>query len=331
MCKCRRKGDSPLKLSVLISTRNRAHAIAGCLDSIAASLANAAPLDAEIVVVDNGSEDATSAIVKQRATATAFPVRLLFEPRVGMSVARNLALRTAKGELLVFIDDDCHMSKEYVSQLLHHDANDGDELVLRGGRIELGDPTDLPLTIKTTPTPLRFNRRMNPAMNPTRHNPIIAQLSGCNITMRRAVVERLGPYDERFGPGAIIPSAEDADYVIRAYLADITLEYVPDMTVFHYHGRKQKSVGYKLMRSYSIGAGALYAKYFFKHPNLCRPVLWDVNAAIKEILSGSNTYLPVIGFSHKHKAAYCVSGAVRYFLTCARLAVTSTPQSPRQR
>jgi glycosyltransferase involved in cell wall biosynthesis len=40
-------------------------------------------------------------------------------------VARNLALRTAKGELLAFIDDDCRMSKEYVSQLLHHDANDG--------------------------------------------------------------------------------------------------------------------------------------------------------------------------------------------------------------
>jgi GT2 family glycosyltransferase len=320
-----------LKLSVLISTRNRAHAIAGCLDSIAASLANAAPLDAEIVVVDNGSEDATSAIVKQRATETDFPVRLLSEPRVGMSAARNLALRAAKGELLAFIDDDCHMSKEYVSQLLHHDANDGDELVLRGGRIELGDPTDLPLTIKTTPTSLRFNRRMSPAMNPISHNPIIAQLSGCNLTMRRAVVERLGLYDERFGPGAIIPSAEDADYVIRAYLADITLEYVPDMTVFHYHGRKQKSVGYKLMRSYAIGAGAVYAKYLFKHPNLCRPVLWDVNAAIKEILSGSNTFLPVIGFSHKHKAAYSVSGAVKYFLTCARLAATSIPQSPRER
>jgi GT2 family glycosyltransferase len=316
---CRRKEDSPLKLSVLISTRNRAHAIAGCLDSIAASLAEAAPLDAEIVVVDNGSEDATSAIVKQRATATAFPVRLLFEPRVGMSVARNLALRTAKGELLAFIDDDCHMSKQYVSQLLHHDANDGEELVLRGGRIELGDPTDLPLTIKTTPTSLRFNRRMNPAMNPTRHDTIIGHCSGCNLTMRRTVVERLGPYDERFGPGAIIPSAEDADYLFRAYLADITLEYVPDMTVFHYHGRKQKSDGYKLMRSYSIGSGALYAKYLFKHPNLCRPVLWDVKAAIKEILSGSNTLSPFVGFSHKHKAAYALSGAVRYFLTCARL------------
>jgi hypothetical protein len=44
-----------MRLSVVVATRDRAHAIAGCLDSIAAALANAAPLDAEIVVVDNAS------------------------------------------------------------------------------------------------------------------------------------------------------------------------------------------------------------------------------------------------------------------------------------
>jgi len=46
-----------------------------------------------------------------------------------------------------------------------------------------------------------------------------------------------------------------------------------------------------------------------------RPVLWEVKAAIKEMLSGSNTLSPFVGFSHKHKAAYVVSGAVKYFLT----------------
>lgn len=53
------------------------------------------------------------------------------------------------------------------------------------------------------------------------------------MATRRAVVERLGPFDERFGAGSkIIPSGGDTDYICRAYLADISLEYVPDMTVF---------------------------------------------------------------------------------------------------
>jgi GT2 family glycosyltransferase len=301
-----------MKLSVIVSTRNRAHAIGSSLDSIAASVAHAAPLDAEIVVVDNGSTDNTAEIVKQWTSRSPFPVRLLFEPKPGLSRAHNRALRTAQGELFAFTDDDCRLSKDYVKDLLRHDAGDGDELVLRGGRIELGDPTDLPLTIKTTATPTRFNRQ---APNFTTHDRIIGQISGCNMAMRRAVFERLGTFDERFGPGAVITSGSDADYVLRAYISGITIEYVPNMSVFHHHGRKQKLAGYKVMRGYAIGAGALYAKYVFKHPHLCRPFLWDVKAAIKEVLSGSNTYYPVVGFSFKHKVAYGLRGAVRYLLT----------------
>jgi glycosyltransferase involved in cell wall biosynthesis len=310
-----------MKLSVIVSTRNRAHAIVGCLDSIAASLAKAAPLDAEIVVVDNGSQDATSRIVEQWATSSAFPVRLLVEPRPGLSVARNRALRTAQGELLVFTDDDCRLSQEYVNDLLGHDAADT-EPVLRGGRVELGDHTDLPITIKTTTTRQRFNRRTNPATDDC----IVGQINGCNMTMRRALVEKLGPFDERFGVGSSIESSEDSDYLFRAYIAGFTLEYVPDMTVFHYHGRKQKPVGYKLYRGYSIGTGAIYAKYFFKQPNLCLPFYWDIKKSIKEIVSGTNLFYPGIGFSFKHKVAYAVLGAMRYLLISQR-----TQPRPAQR
>ena len=299
---------------MIVATRNRAHAIAGCLDSIAASLAKAAPLDAEIVVVDNGSKDGTSRIVEQWATGCAFPVRLLVEPRAGLAVAHNRALRTAQGELLVFTDDDCCLSKEYVNDLLRHDAADT-EPVLRGGRIELGDPTDLPITIRTTTTRKRLNRRTNPAT----HDSIVGRIMGCNMTMRRALVERLGPFDERFGEGASSESCEDSEYQFRAYLAGFTLEYVPDMTVFHYHGRKQKAVGYKLFRAYSIGTGALYAKYFFKQPSLCLPFYWDIKKSIKEIVFGTNLFCPVTGFSFKHKVAYAVLGAVRFLLISQRV------------
>lgn len=303
-----------MDLSVIVATRNRAGSIAGCLDSIASALSNASPITAEIVVVDNGSKDDTSAVVKRWSETSAFPVRLLVEPRSGYSVALNCALRAAQGRLLAFTDDDCRMSQTYVNELLRHYANDTG-LVLRGGRIELGDPADLPLTIKTDPVPMRWNRQMNSA----RHISLCGQILGANMTMPRPVVERLGPFDERFGPGqgSIIPNGGDSDYIFRAYLADITIEYVPDMTVFHYHGRKQSSVGHALMRDYSIANGALFAKYFLKDPNLCRLFAWDTKSAIKEIVSGKNTFMPIIGFSHKDKVACGVLGAVRY-LTKAR-------------
>jgi glycosyltransferase involved in cell wall biosynthesis len=296
-----------MKLSVIVSTRNRAAKIRPCLDSIATALAKAALPDAEIVVVNNGSTDNTSEIVKAWAFACPFPVCLAYEPRRGISYARNQSLKSARGELLAFTDDDCRLSADYITDLLRHDAADT-EPILRGGRVELGDQTDLPITIKNTSTRQRFNRHTNPATTDC----IVGQISGCNMAMRRAVADLIGPFDERLGAGAIIPSAEDSDYHFRAYLAGITLEYVPDMVVSHHHGRKHKAVGYKLYRDYTLGTGALYAKYFFTQAGLCRPFLWDLNKSLQEILTGTNLFLPAIGFSFKHKVAYSILGAVKY-------------------
>jgi len=302
-----------MKLSVIVSTRNRAHAITGCLASIVAAFAAASPLDAEIVVVDNGSQDQTSAIVQQWASGSPFPVQLLSEPKAGLSRAQNRAVRAAQGEILAFTDDDCRLSEDYVNDLLRHDAADT-ELVLRGGRIELGDPTDLPLTIKTTPERIRWSRRMNSA----RHQPISGQINGCNMTMRRALVEKLGPFDERFGPGAIIPSGGDTDYLFRAYLADCALEYVPDMTVQHHHGRKTPAEGRRLLQNYLLSNGAEYVKHGRADLNLCRPFYWDLKNAVIEILRGGKSTTGVPYFSHRDKVLCTIRGALRYYIHFSR-------------
>jgi len=85
--------------------------------------------------------------------------------------------------------------------------------VLRGGRIEPGEPTDLPLTINT----VEQGRRWCRAMNSVRHCQISGWIQGCNMAMRRNLVDRLGLFDEAFGPGAHICTAEDTEYIFRAY------------------------------------------------------------------------------------------------------------------
>jgi len=80
-------------------------------------------------------------------------------------------------------------------------------------------------------------------------------------------------FNEDLGPGTPIDGGEDTDYFYRAYLANATLEYVPDMTVFHHHGRKTSADGKKLMIGYMIGTGAIYARYLLKHPNFADRLL----------------------------------------------------------
>jgi hypothetical protein len=67
------------------------------------------------------------------------------------------------------------------------------------------------------------------------------------------------------------------------------------------------------MRRYMIANGAMSVKYLLKHPNFCRPLYWDLKHILKEIVTGKNTYLPEIGFSHRNKLACIARGAGRYF------------------
>jgi glycosyltransferase involved in cell wall biosynthesis len=271
-------------------------------------LSHASPLDAEIVVVDNASDDDTSELLAQWSYKSPFPMQILYEPKKGLAHARNRAIHAARGTLLAFTDDDCRLSKEYIKELLRHDAEDT-TLVLRGGSVVLGDPNDLPLSIRYTPTVVRRSLDQNSA----RYENIGDTIIGCNMALRRALAEKIGDFDTRFGAGSRIPGGEDTDYIVRAYLAGIAIEYVPDMRVYHFHGRKSIEEGNALTRNYAIGTGALYAKYLFIHLNICRPFYWDVKKALSEVRTGVNRFAPIVGFSHRDWIFYCLVGMTRYF------------------
>jgi hypothetical protein len=183
-------------------------------------------------------------------------------------------------------------------------------MVLRGGRVELGDPTDLTLSIKTSRDLMRWSRRMNSA----RHDYLGSSIVGCNMALRRTVAERIGPFDERLGPGVSIPASEDTDWIYRAYSADVTIEYVPDMVIYHCHGRKRQSEGDKLFVNYATGHGAVYAKSFFRDPNLCRKFWWDVKLSLRRLLSGQKDYLLIgnYGFYLHTWLGNCVLGAMKF-------------------
>ncbi|MDB5594147.1 MAG: glycosyl transferase family protein [Hyphomicrobiales bacterium] len=294
-------------VSVVVCTRNRAHAILNCLQSIADSAAHCeAKAELQIVVVDNGSRDGTASIVREWARNSPIAVDVVEQPRVGLSVARNSGVATARGRLVVFTDDDCRLELNYIKDLLAHDATDSGP-VLRGGRVELGDATDLPFTVKTDCSTFRYHiRKTN-----LRMLHLGGCILGCNMAMRREVIEKVGDFDERFGAGGMFPAAEDTDFIFRAYLAGFPIEYVPDMTVRHYHGRKSLADIQQLLRNYDLGEGAIYAKYALRHPAFVRQFYWDLKASLRELF-GPKTYQPQFGVFSRHKIARNIRGIFSY-------------------
>lgn len=97
--------------SIVIPTYNRPQALARCLDSLLSQ--NFDVSHAEVLVVDDGGHCDLHSVVGYFAPK--LPVRLLQQANAGPGAARNCGARQARGQYLVFIDDDCLATPNWLS------------------------------------------------------------------------------------------------------------------------------------------------------------------------------------------------------------------------
>lgn len=288
------------RVSIIVCTRNRADSLVETLNSIRTAAIASPDVGIELVVVDNGSTDGTADVVAAWAGKSSTPAtRIVPEPRAGLSIARNTGVAAAAGDIILFTDDDCRLAPDYLSRLIGAYADQAGAAII-GGRVELGDDRDLPMSIKTDRTAAIYD-----GVNPG------AFLMGSNLTLNRAAWTRVGLMDERLGAGTPLKASEETDYVHRAHRAGIPILYRPDMCVFHFHGRRTIPEVKKLWRNYSIGNGALFAKYF--GTPLVRQFRWNCKNALKELFRAT-TLDPDIGLTYRAMVIGNVEGMARYWL-----------------
>ncbi len=89
-----------LKVSVIITTRNRAERLRGAMASVLGQTYK----DFELIVIDDGSDDETEGVVRACADARVHYIR--HEQHLGPVAALNEGLQVARGELIAILDDD---------------------------------------------------------------------------------------------------------------------------------------------------------------------------------------------------------------------------------
>lgn len=102
------------RLSIIVPVFNAASFLAQCLDS----LLNQDVSGFEIVCVDDGSTDASSAILQAYAASHPGIFNLIRQPNGGAAVARNNGIAQARGKYFIFVDADDWVSPTYISRLL---------------------------------------------------------------------------------------------------------------------------------------------------------------------------------------------------------------------
>ncbi len=123
--------DAGIAISVVIPTRNRARLLPDCLASLAAQRTS---VGFEVVVVDNASEDDTAEIVSAWA-ARDHRFRLVREEVLGRAAALNAGMAAARGDLLLFTDDDVYVQAGFIEEYRRFFDEHADGIVFAGGAI----------------------------------------------------------------------------------------------------------------------------------------------------------------------------------------------------
>lgn len=107
--------QSPIELSVIVTTFQRPKHLERCLASLA--LQRSVNGKFEVVVADDGSQDETHDVVRRFAASVDFPVQITTHPHQDYRVAkcRNDGVRASRGNYLLFIDGDCILPPEHLA------------------------------------------------------------------------------------------------------------------------------------------------------------------------------------------------------------------------
>ncbi len=216
----------PIRITAAICTHNRDEVLGEAIESL---LNQTLPPDQyEVLVVDNNSSDATAGLVANFSPGR--NLTYLFEPRQGLSYARNTAVRAAAGEIIAFLDDDAIASPQWLAALLEAYAAYPDAWAV-GGKVEpqwAGQRPDW-LTDKLLPQlSMRDLGSQTAPLSPHQ------TLFGVNCSFRRSIFATIGLFRTDLGrDGGLLMGSEEVELQKRIWACNKLIIYTPAALVWH--------------------------------------------------------------------------------------------------
>ncbi|HEY4901933.1 MAG TPA: glycosyltransferase family A protein [Candidatus Sulfotelmatobacter sp.] len=221
-----------MMITVVLCTYNRCQALAGALESVAASKVPNS-VEWEILVVDNNSNDQTRAVVEGLASRHPGRFRYLFEGNPGKSQALNAGVTAARGEVLAFMDDDVTVDPCWLDAVTAPLRGVG-EWSGAGGPVIL---------CWSGPPPAWLDIQRPYSMGPLAGFDLGQQTTeldeppfGTNMAFRKSMFKKYGLFRTDLGPSprTDIPRPnEDTEFGRRLIAGGERLRYVPAAIVHH--------------------------------------------------------------------------------------------------
>jgi len=255
--------SSEISTSIIVCTRNRAASLRRTLRPLG-ELSIPAGWQVELLIVDNGSTDDTAAVARD-ARPGRLAVRYVLEPEPGKSRALNRAIAEARGEYLLFTDDDVAPRTDWVERMVTPMLNGACDAV--NGQIILAPDLTRPWLTEMHMSWLALSLGAG-------SRDWARELIGANMGFRRAVLQRVPGYDPELGPGS--PSGgvcEDTLLGMQLAAAGFRIAYVEDAIVVHHLDPSRLQRQHWLGFARGRGRNWAYIRYHWKHDDIRAPRL----------------------------------------------------------
>ena len=226
-----------MELSVIIATKDRAEYLDEALRSLAAQ--EDAP-SFEVIVVDNGSTDATAHVVERAREAYAFELSYVYEERPNRGAARNRGIAAATGEVVVFVDDDVWAPAGFLKA--HAAAHAG------AGTFCVSGP------ILNVPD---YHERPKPGIA----NYSRAFLCTCNVSISREALKWVKGFDEQFN----LYGWEDTELGVRLRENGVRPKFAWDAFIYHIKPPQEQTLDVTLQKT--IEKAKMAARFIKKNPS----------------------------------------------------------------
>ncbi len=218
-----------LAYTVALCTHNHADRLARTL----ADLHRIHPPKAawEFLVVDNGSRDTTPQLLAHNAWPSGWNVRVVREEKLGLSNARNRAITEARGEYLIFLDDDETADPEWLRAFEHLIETAAPDAF--GGRIKVLFEEDIRPAWLTDEL-LGFLGELNRSADIAPLTEPNKSFYGGNFGFRRSVCDTVGAFDAMLGrKGTDNTGGEEVDFYRRLLAAGFKVWWTPNAVIHH--------------------------------------------------------------------------------------------------
>lgn len=212
-------------LSVVICTYNRDRFIVACLESLAVQTLPDEKF--EVVVVNNNCTDNTASLVQDFLERhPGRPFRTVFEASKGLSFARNRGITEAKGDIILYLDDDAECQPDLLQNHLDFFTTHP-QAAGSGGRI-------LP-RYSEAPEPAWMSRwldgyiaRMDPGGKERIFTGRMKYPFGCNMAYRKKYLEQIGGFNTD-----ITFRGDDKYIFLKVKILNPNIYYLPQALVYH--------------------------------------------------------------------------------------------------